>query len=291
MLRMLLAGAAVAATLPCAAAAQVRASERGTVSQVIDGATLTLDYSRPVARGRTLFGSGGVVAWGRLWTPGANWATTLETDRDLHVNGQTVPKGRYSIWMIPNSEKWTVILSRQDRVFHTQPPADSSAQARFEVIPQQGSHMETLAWYFPVVAPDAATLRFHWGTTIVALHITTDPTRPRVLSAGERAQFIGSYELGAEPQGLPDPVTLEVFESTGRLRARARPALFGNDAEFDLVWVGNGRFAPGWYQSGKFFDVETDMVFVFGMAEGRATSLEFRGVAENLLFARGRRVK
>jgi len=288
-LRKAISLAIAAALLPAALSAQVRASERGTVSQIIDGTTISLDYSRPVARGRTLFG--GVVRWGHQWTPGANWATTLETDHDIQINGQALPKGRYSVWMIPNPDEWVVILSRMARAFHTQPPADSATQARFAVKPQSGSHMETLAWYFPVIAPDAATLRLHWGTTVIPLHLTVEPTRAVAFGPEERAVYVGTYRMAAEPGGLPGPRTLEVFEANGRLRARVTPALFDHDAELDLVPAGKDRFAPGWYQNGKFFDVETDMVFAFVLDGGRAKTLEFRGLAENLLFARGERVK
>ena len=276
---------------PATSPAQVRGSERGSVSQVIDGTTITLEYSRPVARGRTLFGPAGVVAWGHRWTPGANWATTLEADRDIQVNGNPVPKGRYSVWMVPNPEEWTVILSREARAFHTRPPADTSTQARFVVKPVSGAHMETLAWYFPVIAPDAATLRLHWGTTMIPLHVTVQPTRLVELPAEERAAYLGKYRLVPQPEGPPAAVTLEVFEAGGRLRARATPALPDHDAEFDLVSAGTGRFHPGWYREGKFFDVETDMAFIFAVDAGRAKSVEFRGLAENLVFARGERVR
>lgn len=282
---------AVAAVLPGSLPAQVRGSERGTVSQVVDGTTITLEYSRPVARGRTLFGPQGVVRWGYRWTPGANWATTLEVDRDIQVNGHAVPKGRYSIWMVPNPEEWTVLLSREARVFHTRPPPDSSAQARFVAKPVVGAHMETLAWYFPVIAPHAATLRLHWGTTMIPLHLTVQPTRLVELPAEDRARYVGSYRLTPQPEGLPTPVTLEIFEAGNRLRARATPALFGHDAELDLVPAGDRRFHPGWYREGRFFDVETDMAFTFTLSAGRASSLEFRGLAENLLFAKGERVR
>jgi hypothetical protein len=284
-----LAAAAIAAALPASSLAQVRASERGTVSQIIDGTTITLDYSRPVARGRILFG--GVVPWGHMWTPGANWATTLEADRDIWINSHTVPKGRYSVWMVPTPGEWTVMLSREARVFHTRPPAASSAQARFVVTPERSSHMETLAWYFPLIAPHAATLRMHWGTLVIPLHVTVTPTRPIELTAEERAMYIGSYQLRAQPKGMPEPGALEVFEVGERLRARVAEALFGNDAEFDLVPAGEARFHPGWYRDGKFFDVETDMVFAFAVDGGRATAVEFRGLAEDLVFARGERVK
>ena len=62
--------------------AQIRASERGRVSQVVDGTTIIVDYARPRLRGRpTIFGAD--VSWGEVWTPGANMATTLETDHDI----------------------------------------------------------------------------------------------------------------------------------------------------------------------------------------------------------------
>ena len=75
--------------LPFTAAAQVRLSERGRVSQTVSGTTITVDYARPGARGRDIFG--GVVHWGEVWTPGANWGTTLEVDRAIKLNGHDVP--------------------------------------------------------------------------------------------------------------------------------------------------------------------------------------------------------
>ena len=109
----------LAFALPCSAFAQVLASERGTVTQTVDGTTITIEYSRPVARGRTPFPD--VVRWGHPWTPGANWATTIEVDKTIHLNGNEVPKGKYGIWMIPGAEEWTVTLSRDARRFHTRP--------------------------------------------------------------------------------------------------------------------------------------------------------------------------
>src|SRR5512138_2714895 len=93
--------------------AQGMASEKGAVSQTIDGTTITIEYYRPVAHGRTPFPD--VVHWGRFWTPGANWATTLDVDRPIHLNGNAIPKGKYSVWMIPGADEWTVVLNRDAR--------------------------------------------------------------------------------------------------------------------------------------------------------------------------------
>ena len=73
--------------------AQIRASERATLSQTIDGTVISLDYARPRLRGRSpIFGK--VVKWGELWTPGANWATTLEASKPIALGGQAVAKGK-----------------------------------------------------------------------------------------------------------------------------------------------------------------------------------------------------
>src|SRR5512147_2293691 len=76
--------------------AQIRASELQTIAQTVDGTTIKLTYSRPRLRGRSNVWGTRIVNWGEVWTPGANDATLLETDRDLTMGGVPVPKGKYS---------------------------------------------------------------------------------------------------------------------------------------------------------------------------------------------------
>src|SRR5206468_10796190 len=72
----------------CAADAQPgRRSQRGTVTQSVNGTEISIRYYRPVLRGRTAFP--GVVNWGRTWTPGADSATRLETTGPLEIEGKT----------------------------------------------------------------------------------------------------------------------------------------------------------------------------------------------------------
>ncbi|HYC32166.1 MAG TPA: DUF2911 domain-containing protein, partial [Gemmatimonadales bacterium] len=107
------------ATAPCAA--QGKRSERASVSQTVVGTTITVEYSRPVARGRdSLFP--GVVHWNERWTPGADWATTLEVDRDVKVQGTLLPKGKYGVWTVVRPDTWTVTFHRDWHVFHTVRP-------------------------------------------------------------------------------------------------------------------------------------------------------------------------
>jgi hypothetical protein len=149
----------------------IRPSQHGTVSQRVGYTDISVTYNRPVARGRTLFG--GVVSWGRIWTPGADSATMIEFSRDVEVEGRALKAGTYSLWMVPqpSPDPWTVIVSTAVHIFHTPYPGPDQDALRFTVTPATGDYMEVLAFYFPEVAPDSALLRMHWGTTVIPLRI------------------------------------------------------------------------------------------------------------------------
>src|SRR5436190_9436172 len=84
-------------------------SQRGTVTQRIATTDIRIDYGRPVARGRDIYGS--LVPYGRIWHPGANEATSMTVSRDIEVNGKALPKGAYSLWTIPRADSWTFIFN------------------------------------------------------------------------------------------------------------------------------------------------------------------------------------
>ena len=169
--------AASGVALPEAVGAQearstrIRPSQEGSVTQKVGTTEITITYSRPVARGRDLFP--GVVSWGRVWNPGADSATTITFDKDVTINGESLPAGSYTLWLIPaDREPWTVIFSRAVHIWHTPYPAGQDA-LRLTVTPKTGEHMETLAYYFHIVDRTDATLHFHWGTVVVPLEIRT----------------------------------------------------------------------------------------------------------------------
>ena len=76
-----------------------------------DGKTITVDYSSPRAKGRKIFG--GLVPYGEIWRTGANDATTFVTDANLSVGGKDVPAGHYTIFTVPNADKWTLIINKK----------------------------------------------------------------------------------------------------------------------------------------------------------------------------------
>lgn len=73
------------------------------------GAQITIDYGSPSVRGREIWGA--LVPYGEVWRTGANEATTISLDKDVMVEGKKLPAGKYSVFTIPNKDKWTIIFN------------------------------------------------------------------------------------------------------------------------------------------------------------------------------------
>ncbi len=155
--------------LPILALDDVKASQSGLVWQEVANTQIEVTYDRPVARGRDLFG--GIVPFGEIWNPGANDATAIAFTRDVTINGNALPAGSYSLWAIPDPNRWTIIFNRQADVYHTPYPGEEDDALRFMASPRRGAHMETLAFYFAAVEKKDAELRLHWGETYVPFNI------------------------------------------------------------------------------------------------------------------------
>lgn len=68
-------------------------------------------YSRPQKNGREIFGV--LLEYGQVWRLGANEATEIEFFRNVRINNKKVKKGRYTLYCIPNLDKWTIIFNNE----------------------------------------------------------------------------------------------------------------------------------------------------------------------------------
>ena len=75
------------------------------------GKAVAIDYSSPRAKGRKVFG--GLVPYGEPWRTGANEATTFVSDANLTIGGKDIPAGNYTMFTVPNQDKWTLIVSKK----------------------------------------------------------------------------------------------------------------------------------------------------------------------------------
>ena len=81
--------------------------------QFANGKTVTIEYSSPRVRGRKIFG--GLVPYGRVWILGANEATSFVPTTNVMIGGKSVSAGRYSLFALPESEAWTLIVNKTPR--------------------------------------------------------------------------------------------------------------------------------------------------------------------------------
>ena len=271
-------------TLPTTLPAQARASEPAAVTQVLDGARFTIEYSRPRSRGRdSLFGK--VVKWGEVWTPGADWATTLDAGRDFTLDGHPVPKGRYSLWMVVHpSGEWSLILDPRSRRFHENRPDSIPGQFRFPIRTVQAPYADALLWWWPELRPLGGTLAMQWGTTRVALRIAVESRYQMTISAADAAPYLGRYEYREMAAG--DTAKPEPFFVTYRDSTMLGQWVVGDTMPFVMVRIRPDWFIPRWHYPSEgpdVYDVDPDFLFEFTRREAGVVSMALRDQSDSVL--------
>ena len=263
---------AAAVLVAPASGAQIRASERGSVSQMVDGTTIAVDYGRAQARGRdSLFGK--VVRKDEVWTPGANQATTFEASKDVTVAGKPLAAGKYSVWMVsaPQSQ-WMLYFHKNAALFHTQHPKTTEMALAIPVDHSEGTeHVEVLTFDFPRVTKTGTELRLRWGRTVVPIEIGVTPTVARALTSEEAAPYLGSYGVVSyAPNGKASPeMKLAIVNAKGVLRGiMDMPG--GMGMQFVPADTPH-RFTPAFTKDGEIMDVEAATQMDFKVDNGRAT--------------------
>ncbi len=134
------------------------------------GQTITIDYSSPRAKGRKIYG--GIVPFGQIWRTGANESTTFVTTADLNVGGTSVPAGSYTIFTIPNEDKWQLVISKKTGEWGTDYPGASNDLARVDMkVSKLPSPVEDFTISFEK-AGSGANLNIDWETTRASVMIS-----------------------------------------------------------------------------------------------------------------------
>jgi hypothetical protein len=134
------------------------------------GKSVTIDYSSPRAKGRKIYGE--LVPFGQVWRTGANEATALVTPVDLNIGGTTVPAGSYTIFTVPNKDKWTLIISKKTGEWGTDYPGQSNDLARIDM---KASTLPSPVENFTISfekAGNGANLNIDWETTRASVMVS-----------------------------------------------------------------------------------------------------------------------
>lgn len=282
---MLARSTAILLALPLPVTAQIRASEVGTMSQMIDGTKITMEYSRPRARGREkLFGTK-AVRWNETWTPGANWATTFETNKDLTLNGKPVAKGKYSVWLVVREKgDWTLVLDSAAHRYHMDPPDSTGAQSRIAVHPEAIPFTEVLTWSMPGLRATGGTLTMDWERVRIPVQVDVQPSLVPTFPAGEAAQYVGDYTFTEKDSAGKTKVSrFTVTHEDGTLKARFTP----EDPymkKFALIRIAPDWFAPGLYdETGQIYEVlKPDLIVEFARVRGRPQTFVIRDMEDEV---------
>lgn len=286
---MRLAGLLLAAA-PATAAAQLQPSENFAVIQIVDGDTIAITGSRPSMRGRQMYG--GPLPWGKNWTPGANMATVLRVDRDFRINGAAVPKGRYSVWLVPRAnDQWSLILDPRADLFHTAHPDSTAQQHHFRLTARTIEPVETLTWSINDIRGWRSRVQMAWGNKAVDFELRLSAGEMNLaVTAEEARRLTGVYQITPETRQSPFLVDRVVISAAdGRLTWRFEG---GNAPEWvdGTTWVLVRRAAEtfGWVMVYEGEVVGSIEGLVLEIPEGgtRAAAIEFRTVPGDRLLLR-----
>lgn len=115
-------------------AQEKKASPAELAQGKFNGAAITISYGSPSVKNRVIWGD--LVPFGKVWRAGANEATTLETDKDLIIEGQNLPAGKYAVFVIPEKTEATVIFNKTWKQWGSNKYNPSDDAIRVKVTPQ-----------------------------------------------------------------------------------------------------------------------------------------------------------
>jgi hypothetical protein len=149
-------------------------SPSGTVKQAVGLSDITVDYSRPSAKGRVIFGD--VVPFGKVWRTGANGATKITFGEDVKVEGNAVAAGTYAIYTTPNKDSWEVMLYKDLTMGgNVSDYKKENELVRFVVKPKAlNDKVETFTIDVADVTANSANIELNWEKTRVSFAVVAD---------------------------------------------------------------------------------------------------------------------
>jgi hypothetical protein len=139
-----------------------------------DGKTIKVDYSSPRAKGRKIFGAASekaLVPYGEIWRTGANEATTFVSDTNLTVGGKAVAPGSYTVFTVPNADKWILIINKKTAEWGIPYKYEADELARVDMqVSKTPAPVENFTIAFDP-AGSKCTLRMEWENTSASVDI------------------------------------------------------------------------------------------------------------------------
>lgn len=139
-----------------------------TITQDFALSSIEINYSRPSAKGRTIFG--GLVPFGEKWRTGANGPTTVTFGQDVTVGGKEVKAGKYSVLTVPGKSSWEVMLCKNNMsVFNfTEDNVVTTFSAQALTLPFD---IETFTIMIGDLTANSANITMMWGNQLATIPV------------------------------------------------------------------------------------------------------------------------
>lgn len=164
-------------SISLSATAQIRlpqASPAATVSQVVGTTDISVKYSRPLLRGRDVYG--GVVAYDKIWRTGANGTNQITFSNDVMVAGQKLAAGTYGIFSIPTAGDWTLIFNKDINAQENTYSQEKDA-LRVTVKPVTVAKTEAFTIDFSGLSDSTADMNITWSDKKIVAPITIETSK------------------------------------------------------------------------------------------------------------------
>jgi hypothetical protein len=182
-------------------------SPKSTVEQMVGLTEVTVEYSRPSKKGRTIFGD--LVPFGKLWRTGANKNSIITFSDDVVIKGQTLKKGSYAIFTTPKVDMWEVVFYSDTENWGTPENWNEKNVALSTNVDAQmlGNTVETFTIGINNVDNNSATLELSWDKTLVAVkfevptHKTAMASIEKVLAGPTSGDYFSSAQYFYQSNG------------------------------------------------------------------------------------------
>jgi hypothetical protein len=163
-----------------------QASPKATVFQTVGLTDVEVNYSRPGARGRAVFGN--LVPFGKLWRTGANENTTVSFSDDVIIDGKTLKKGKYALYTIPKIESWEIIFYATTDNWGTPQEFNEANVALRTTVKEEAlpKAVETFTIGINDLDSNFAYLEIYWENSYVALKFEV-PTQKTAIANIDKA--------------------------------------------------------------------------------------------------------
>ena len=163
-----------------------QSSPKATIQQSVGLTDVEIEYSRPSARGRAVFGN--LIPFGKVWRTGANENTTISFSDDVIIDGKTLKKGKYSLYTVPKIESWEIIFYKTtDNWGNPEEWKEENVALRATVKPETlNKSVETFTIGISGLDNNFAYLEISWENSYVALKIEV-PTQKKATANIEKA--------------------------------------------------------------------------------------------------------